>query len=209
MKEVTECLKEIFGDKFVKNTNFDRQLAVTIGAANEARRIKTESSAYRVQDVCPMSIGTSLYDSHIGRDKLKIIINRLEKIPCSKEFKVQTHEDRQDNVTFYIYQGESDVDICDKNLIAKFSIDNIPPMRKESVKFICKCNVDENCLVEISVEVYEPKGVIELDKEKASCSFYLQTSRIVEEARTKSCRCIYNEEEINKYLRNDHECHVN
>ena len=42
MKEVTECLKEIFGDKFVKNTNFDRQLAVTIGATNEARRIKTE-----------------------------------------------------------------------------------------------------------------------------------------------------------------------
>ena len=125
MPQVQEALKNAFGDKLNKSSNYDE--AVALGAATQAETLRKKdagedmSDTTLLLDVTPISLGIE-----VNGNQMRKLIEANTTIPTKKSETFTTAVDNQPGVTIVVLQGERPVS-RDNKVIGQFQLDGILP----------------------------------------------------------------------------------
>lgn len=124
MPIVKQYIKSLTDVPVVVDDSPDESVAVGAGLAAAIKERTGEIKDMILADICPFSLGTSLYDGTFSP-----IIERNDTLPCSRTRYYVTVGDYQTEMVFPIYQGENL--IAHENLfLGTMTIKDLPPRLK-------------------------------------------------------------------------------
>jgi molecular chaperone DnaK len=145
MPQVQEALKNTFGDKLNKQSNFDE--AVALGAVIQAKAIvNPEESDTLLLDVTPISLGIEVNGNMFGK-----LIDANTTIPCKKSQVFTTAVDNQPAVTIVVLQGERPMS-KDNKQIGIFNLDGIAPAPRGIPQIEVTFDIDANGTLTVSAK---------------------------------------------------------
>jgi len=137
MPQVQEALKNTFGDKLNKSSNFDE--AVALGAAIQAKAIvNPEESDTLLLDVTPITLGIEVNGNMMGK-----LIEANTTIPAKKSQVFTTAVDNQPAVSIVVLQGERPMS-KDNKQIGMFNLDGIAPAPRGVPQIEVTFDIDAN-----------------------------------------------------------------
>ena len=137
MPQVQEALKNTFGDKLNKSSNFDE--AVALGAAIQAKAIvNPEESDTLLLDVTPITLGIEVNGNMMGK-----LIEANTTIPAKKSQIFTTAVDNQPGVSIVVLQGERPMS-RDNKIIGTFQLDGIMPAPRGVPQIEVTFDIDAN-----------------------------------------------------------------
>ncbi len=137
MPQVQEALKNTFGDKLNKSSNFDE--AVALGAAIQAKAIvNPEESDTLLLDVTPITLGIEVNGNMMGK-----LIEANTTIPAKKSQIFTTAVDNQPGVSIVVLQGERPMS-RDNKVIGTFQLDGIMPAPRGVPQIEVTFDIDAN-----------------------------------------------------------------
>ena len=137
MPQVQEALKNAFGDKLNKSSNFDE--AVALGAAIQAKAIvNPEESDTLLLDVTPITLGIEVNGNMMGK-----LIDANTTIPAKKSQVFTTAVDNQPAVSIVVLQGERPMS-KDNKQIGMFNLDGIAPAPRGVPQIEVTFDIDAN-----------------------------------------------------------------
>ena len=143
MPQVQEALKNTFGDKLNKQSNFDE--AVALDAATQAKAIANpEESDTLLLDVTPISLGIEVNGNMFGK-----LVDANTTIPCKKSQVFTTAVDNQPAVTIVVLQGERPMS-KDNKQIGIFNLDGIAPAPRGIPQIEVTFDIDANGTVTVT-----------------------------------------------------------
>ena len=145
MPQVQEALKNTFGDKLNKQSNFDE--AVALGAVIQAKAIvNPEESDTLLLDVTPISLGIEVNGNMFGK-----LIDANTTIPCKKSQVFTTAVDNQPAVSIVVLQGERPMS-KDNKQIGLFNLDGIAPAPRGIPQIEVTFDIDANGTLTVSAK---------------------------------------------------------
>ena len=145
MPQVQEALKNAFGDKLNKQSNFDE--AVALGAVIQAKAIvNPEESDTLLLDVTPISLGIEVNGNMFGK-----LIDANTTIPCKKSQVFTTAVDNQPAVSIVVLQGERPMS-KDNKQIGLFNLDGIAPAPRGIPQIEVTFDIDANGTLTVSAK---------------------------------------------------------
>ena len=145
MPQVQEALKNTFGDKLNKQSNFDE--AVALGAAIQAKAIvNPEESDTLLLDVTPITLGIEVNGNMMGK-----LIDANTTIPAKKSQIFTTAVDNQPAVTIIVLQGERPMS-KDNKQIGMFNLDGIAPAPRGIPQIEVTFDIDANGTLTVSAK---------------------------------------------------------
>lgn len=143
MPQVQEALKNAFGDKLNKSSNYDE--AVALGAATQAKAIANpEEGDTLLLDVTPISLGIEVNGNMFGK-----LVDANTTIPCKKSQIFTTAVDNQPAVTIVVLQGERPMS-RDNKIIGTFNLDGIAPAPRGIPQIEVTFDIDANGTVTVT-----------------------------------------------------------
>ena len=143
MPQVQEALKNTFGDKLNKQSNFDE--AVALGAVIQAKAIANpEESDTLLLDVTPISLGIEVNGNMFGK-----LVDANTTIPCKKSQIFTTAVDNQPAVTIVVLQGERPMS-KDNKQIGVFNLEGIAPAPRGIPQIEVTFDIDVNGTVTVT-----------------------------------------------------------
>ena len=143
MPQVQEALKNTFGDKLNKQSNFDE--AVALGAVTQAKSIANpEEGDTLLLDVTPISLGIEVNGNMFGK-----LVDANTTIPCKKSQIFTTAVDNQPAVTIIVLQGERPMS-KDNKQIGIFNLDGIAPAPRGIPQIEVTFDIDANGTVTVT-----------------------------------------------------------
>ena len=137
MPQVQEALKNAFGDKLNKSSNYDE--AVALGAATQAKAIANpEEGDTLLLDVTPISLGIEVNGNMFGK-----LVDANTTIPCKKSQIFTTAVDNQPAVSIVVLQGERPMS-KDNKQIGIFNLDGIAPAPRGIPQIEVTFDIDAN-----------------------------------------------------------------
>ena len=134
---VQEALKNTFGDKLNKSSNYDE--AVALGAAIQAKAISNpEENDTLLLDVTPISLGIEVNGNMFGK-----LVDANTTIPCKKSQIFTTAADNQPAVSIVVLQGERPMS-KDNKQIGIFNLDGIAPAPRGIPQIEVTFDIDAN-----------------------------------------------------------------
>ena len=145
MPQVQEALKNTFGDKLNKSSNFDE--AVALGAAIQAKAIvNPEESDTLLLDVTPITLGIEVNGNMMGK-----LIDANTTIPAKKSQVFTTAVDNQPAVSIIVLQGERPMS-KDNKQIGMFNLDGIAPAPRGVPQIEVTFDIDANGTLTVSAK---------------------------------------------------------
>jgi len=145
MPQVQEALKNTFGDKLNKSSNFDE--AVALGAAIQAKAIvNPEESDTLLLDVTPITLGIEVNGNMMGK-----LIEANTTIPAKKSQVFTTAVDNQPAVSIVVLQGERPMS-KDNKQIGMFNLDGIAPAPRGVPQIEVTFDIDANGTLTVSAK---------------------------------------------------------
>jgi len=142
---VQEALKNAFGDKLNKSSNFDE--AVALGAATQAKAIANpEESDTLLLDVTPITLGIEVNGNMMGK-----LIEANTTIPAKKSQVFTTAVDNQPGVSIVVLQGERPMS-RDNKIIGTFQLDGIAPAPRGVPQIEVTFDIDANGTLTVSAK---------------------------------------------------------
>lgn len=152
MKFVSRKLKSFFGKS--PYNGIDPIDAVVSGAGIVAAKIINDQklpkmiSDLKIIDICPFSIGVSIYDG-----SLDILIHKGTGIPTKgEEASYTTIFYRQESVDIDIYEGDN-YNIINNQLLGNFTL-NLP-ISEKFIRFIISVSLDINCSLKVEARTMD------------------------------------------------------
>lgn len=145
MPQVQEALKNTFGDKLNKSSNYDE--AVALGAAIQAKAIvNPEESDTLLLDVTPITLGIEVNGNMMGK-----LIEANTTIPAKKSQIFTTAVDNQPAVSIVVLQGERPMS-KDNKQIGMFNLDGIAPAPRGVPQIEVTFDIDANGTLTVSAK---------------------------------------------------------
>ncbi len=145
MPQVQEALKNAFGDKLNKSSNYDE--AVALGAAIQAKAIvNPEESDTLLLDVTPITLGIEVNGNMMGK-----LIEANTTIPAKKSQVFTTAVDNQPAVSIVVLQGERPMS-KDNKQIGMFNLDGIAPAPRGVPQIEVTFDIDANGTLTVSAK---------------------------------------------------------
>lgn len=142
---VQQALKNEFGDKLNKSSNYDE--AVALGAAIQAKSIANpDESDTLLLDVTPISLGIEVNGNMFGK-----LIDANTTIPCKKSQVFTTAVDNQPAVSIVVLQGERPMS-KDNKQIGLFNLDGIAPAPRGIPQIEVTFDIDANGTLTVSAK---------------------------------------------------------
>lgn len=142
---VQEALKNEFGDKLNKSSNYDE--AVALGAAIQAKTIANpEESDTLLLDVTPISLGIEVNGNMFSK-----LVDANTTIPCKKSQVFTTAVDNQPAVSIVVLQGERPMS-KDNKQIGVFNLDGIAPAPRGIPQIEVTFDIDANGTLTVSAK---------------------------------------------------------
>ena len=142
---VQEALKNTFGDKLNKSSNYDE--AVALGAAKQAKSIANpDENDTLLLDVTPISLGIEVNGNMFGK-----LIDANTTIPCKKSQVFTTAVDNQPAVSIVVLQGERPMS-KDNKQIGLFNLDGIAPAPRGIPQIEVTFDIDANGTLTVSAK---------------------------------------------------------
>ena len=137
MPQVQEALKNTFGDKLNKSSNYDE--AVALGAVTQAKSIvNPDENDTLLLDVTPISLGIEVNGNMFGK-----LVDANTTIPCKKSQIFTTAVDNQPAVSIVVLQGERPMS-KDNKQIGIFNLDGIAPAPRGIPQIEVTFDIDAN-----------------------------------------------------------------
>ena len=144
--KIQELLNEKFPNKLKSDINPDE--AVAYGATIQAAIINQTNDEVTnkivLVDVTPLSLGIET-----AGGVMETMIKRNTALPINIKKTFSTYSDNQPCVTIKIYEGERNLTKYN-NLLGKFNLENVPPMRRGEPKIEVVFDVDINGIMKIN-----------------------------------------------------------
>lgn len=149
MPIIRQQLAEFFNKEPL--TAIDPDTVVAMGAAKQAALLSKHTDQKLtggplLLDVIPLSIGLEM----LGGVNEKILL-RNTPLPCVKTEVFTNHKDNQTGLILHVLQGEREL-AKDCRSLAKFELDNLPPMAKGCAKIEVKFQIDVDGLLTVSAK---------------------------------------------------------
>ncbi len=145
MPQIQEALKNAFGDKLNKSSNYDE--AVALGAAIQAKAIvNPEESDTLLLDVTPITLGIEVNGNMMGK-----LIEANTTIPAKKSQVFTTAVDNQPAVSIVVLQGERPMS-KDNKQIGMFNLDGIAPAPRGVPQIEVTFDIDANGTLTVSAK---------------------------------------------------------
>ena len=142
---VQEALKNTFGNKLNKSSNYDE--AVALGAAKQAKSIANpDENDTLLLDVTPISLGIEVNGNMFGK-----LIDANTTIPCKKSQVFTTAVDNQPAVSIVVLQGERPMS-KDNKQIGLFNLDGIAPAPAHVPQIEVTFDIDANGTLTVSAK---------------------------------------------------------
>lgn len=145
MPQIQEALKNAFGDKLNKSSNYDE--AVALGAAIQAKAIiNPDESDTLLLDVTPITLGIEVNGCQMGK-----LIEANTTIPAKKSQVFTTAVDNQPAVSIVVLQGERPMS-KDNKQIGMFNLDGIAPAPRGIPQIEVTFDIDANGTLTVSAK---------------------------------------------------------
>jgi molecular chaperone HscA len=140
-------VKEMVEKEFYRKPlcSIDPDIVVALGAAIQADSL-VNGSDNLLLDVNPLSLGVEIMGGLTEK-----IISRNSSLPSEAVKEFTTHIDGQTGMDFHIVQGEREF-AKDCRSLAKFTLNNIPPMKAGIPKIRTKFRLDADGILTVSAE---------------------------------------------------------
>ena len=198
MHLVKQYLRKLLPQATIGVMEPDYIIAKGCGTYAGIKERNTDIKDMLLTDICPFSLGTGIVN-HEVEDKplMSVIIERNSPLPTSVEHWYENAHDKQAEVKFEVYQGES-MYAKDNICLGEMMI-SIPPLPKGTVRINVRYTYDINGVLDIDIKIpitgQEHKMVI-VDKELGMSDEEVQ-SRLEQLKRLKDNP---EDDEENKYV---------
>lgn len=148
MPAVQKYLKHLTGRQMINRISPDYAVSIGTGIATGIKSRNGEIKDLVLCDICPFSLGMSVYDEELNRLVFTPILEKNTPLPASKIKAFWTRYD-SDDVTISVYQGESQ-NLDNDLLIDKFKV-RFPSKVRKNTRFFVRFTYDINGILDIEV----------------------------------------------------------